>query len=232
MMKITTTTLAIAGAVALTAFAAGGSQAATGNLAPGGAVSPVSTTSVVFTNTLASETVSFTSPGSTYSGSLLSKVVNEGAANSLGGLTFVFQLTNNSSTPNNPNGSEDLLSRFSDQVFSGYQTSVFYDTSSGTFAPSSATRSAGLGASVFFNFLNGNGQASLPAGTTSDYLVIRTDATTFTNALAGVSDGTTVNVASYMPGTPEPTSVASFGLGGLGLLGLMVRARKARKTVA
>jgi hypothetical protein len=45
------------------------------------------------------------------------------------------------------------------------------------------------------------------------------------------TDGVTINGVSPSA-TPEPGTVASFGIGGIGLLGLMLRARKARKSVA
>ena len=44
--------------------------------------------------------------------------------------------------------------------------------------------------------------------------------------------GTVARSSAAPAAVPEPTTVASFGFGGFGLLGLMVRARKARKTVA
>lgn len=48
---------------------------------------------------------------------------------------------------------------------------------------------------------------------------------------AGAPGSITADV-NYVAAAPEPTTVASFGLGGFGLLGLMLRARNARRTVA
>ena len=46
------------------------------------------------------------------------------------------------------------------------------------------------------------------------------------------AQGSTATFDAQPAAVPEPTTVASFGFGGFGLLGLMVRARKARKTIA
>ncbi len=215
---------------ALTAVAAGASFAQ-GNLAPNSTIVPSATTlnGVLIT----SQTQAFVAPTiapnpPNYSGSLYSAVYREtAAANPLGGLTFVFQITNNA-------GSIEPLDRFTDQSFSGFQTSAFYDASSGTIAPSNAFRLGSVTPGFRLEATTGNsGIGALVGGTTSDLLVIRTDAPSYILSLAGVSDGNTVNPLSYQPASlpssvPEPASLVPFALGGLGLLGLI--ARKTRRT--
>jgi hypothetical protein len=217
-MNIRKSFVAIAATAGMVVYVAGATSAQ--NLAPGGTLSPVPTTTVSG-STVVTQTQNFTSLINTYSGSLVSSVINEGAGNSLGGLTFTFLLNNNASTPMNPNTTEDALTRITDSLFSGFQTSAFYVTGTGA-APTEADRSTGVGGTVGF-------MVSVPGGGSSDLLVVRTNATGYTAGVAGISDGTTVNVASYAPTTaavPEPGTYAAFLVGGLGVLGLMVGARK------
>ena len=191
-----------------------------GNLAPGVTiVPPLSTETGVL---LTQQTNTFTNPLNTYSGSLYSAVYQEAG----GTLDFIFQVQNNKA-------SVDNLSRIEGGIYSGYDVSAFYSTQAGGLGvgsqvPNSAfeTNSTGVG----FNFMSGLGSANLAPGTTSDVLIVRTNAKSYINSLEGVSDNTTVNVASYSPAAavPEPASVIPFALGGLGLLGLIVR--KTRRT--
>ena len=202
---------------ALTVVAAGASFA--GNLTPGTFVAPVPTTTetgVLITQ----QTNTFTSPLSTYSGSLYSAVYKEAG----GTLDFIFQVKNNSS-------STDTLARVEGGIFAGFDTSAYYSTAAGglglgTVSPTDAfeTNSTGVG----FDF--GAPVGTLLPGTTSDVLIVKTNATNYVSSLEGVSDNTTVNVNSYSPASavPEPASVIPFALGGLALLGLI--ARKTRRT--
>ena len=214
-------------ASAALAVAATGASFAQGNLTPGGTITPTATT--LGGALITSQTDAFTSALKTYSGSLYSAVYNEGAANSLGGLTFVYQLQNDAM-------SKDALDRIAGGDFSAYQSSAFYSTQAGglgagTNAPNFAFETLSGGAGFKFDTSsNGN----LFKGQTSDVLIVRTNANSFTDTLEGVSDNTTVNVASYTPATtsvvPEPATVVPFAFGALGLLALGLRARKTRRT--
>ena len=55
-----------------------------------------------------------------------------------------------------------------------------------------------------------------------------------TETATNQENGNTTNVVAPLApsSVPEPSTVASFGLGGFGLLGLMLRTRKARRTAA
>lgn len=64
---------------------------------------------------------------------------------------------------------------------------------------------------------------TVKAGTTTDWLIIRTNATVFTDSIVGVSDGFTNNYTVVSP-VPEPSSFI-FGLGILSTLGTRFRRR-------
>ncbi len=217
-IKITIASAAMAAAATGASFAQ--------NLLPNTTITPSATAlgGVLIT----SQTNPFVAPPnngnpSLYNGTMFSGVYNEGAANSLGGLTFVFQIANSAS-------STDPLDRVTDQSFTGFQTSAFYSTSSGTMVPTSAFRIGTASIGFRFETAANPGIGTLLPGATSDLLIIRTNAPSYTAGLAGISDGTTINTPSYAPASavPEPATLATFALGGLGLLGLI--ARKTRRT--
>lgn len=217
---------------AMTAVAAGASFAQ-GNLTTGSSITPTATTvsgsQVVFTS------AAFTAPR--YTGTEYSAIYQESlATNPLGGLTFVYQVSNDPT-------SLEYLDRLTPVGFTGFQTSVFYSTQAltnglgaGAVAPSTAVRLLPTGNSLAFRFEAPGGipgQGIVQNGQTTDVVVVRTNATNYMNSLEGISDGTTVNVPSYAPApggapVPEPASLVPFALGGLGLLGLI--ARKTRRT--
>lgn len=153
------------------------------------------------------------------SGTLVSSVFLFDAANPYGagtngGLTFTYQLSIASSSP-------DASSEMTVSSFSSFLTDVSYNTVGSDVNPSNFSRSSG-GDTVRFIFLSqpvGDGQSSA-------LLVVQTDAVAYHPTMAGIIDGLTVNVASLAPiAVPEPTSGALILLG-LGLVGLCLRRSK------
>lgn len=137
-----------------------------------------------------------------------------------GFLDFVYMVNASSANP-------DVLVRLSSFDFTGFVTDVGYtNTLNGTalggtpIAPTTADRNSN--STVGFNF-------ALPAGTSSDWLVIKTNANSF-GALPnniGLSNGGTTNLAGFSP-VPNPATV----WGGAGLFGLLLVGRLRRKQTA
>lgn len=93
------------------------------------------------------------------------------------------------------------------------------------FGPSVVARTSD-GSAVQFSWQKPNVALSLndqtvKAGTTTDWLIIRTNATVYSDSIVGVSDGFTNNFTVVSP-VPEPSSFI-FGLGILSTLGYRIR---------
>lgn len=149
--------------------------------------------------------------------------------NSNGTLDFYYQVTNTSSGSLN-----DTLGRLTGGSFTGFNTDVFYRTDgaslgngfvNGTNPPSSADRDAN-GQTVGFSFSEPANNLIAP-GQSSFVLVIRTNATMFSQGTTGVIDRTAGTVLTYQPASvPEPASMLLLGTG---IAGLAARLRKRRK---
>jgi hypothetical protein len=161
-----------------------------------------------------------------FSGTLFTEVIQGDSSNPLGGLTFVYRLTNNGIG----NGGASI-GRLTTQNWSGYQVDTSYNAADGV-APATIDRSP-LGDVVGFNFfpspidpLTG---FLLPGGA-STRLVVQTDAPAYVGILNVVINDGFVSVASLGPaGTPPPVTVpeggSAFALLGLSMSGLGVSLR-------
>lgn len=170
-----------------------------------------------------------------FSGVLDSWVLGGNTDNSLGGLSFVYRVTNSAT-------STDAIHRLAINGYSGVQLEAAYlqDGSAtptggivaGGLTPTLVDRGIAPGDNAGFSFLSGTISGltfdSLNPGEVSRYLVMYTNATTFyDNSIASVIDGSIANAATFAP-VPEPETYALM-LAGLGLMGFVGR-RRAKKS--
>jgi hypothetical protein len=168
----------------------------------------------------------FSSPAGTghFSGLLSTTVIKDDPSNpyaNIGdpdpthhGLTFVYQVSNDPT-------SATSLERMTDIDFSGFATDVSYVPAGGLVAPSRVDRSTGLGTTVGWDFDGAPvGLGKISPGSTTDLLVIQTNASQFLPTTANLIDGSIVTVSTFGPDItviePEPSSLALIVLGGLG----------------
>jgi hypothetical protein len=137
-------------------------------------------------------------------------------------LTFVLQVALTSGTSND--GASPVVERIANSGYgSGVQTDAGFNASSGQVQPSSANRPTG-GNLVAFNFLP-PGQ-SVQLGQSTNYLIVNTDATSFTNSTITIQNSVAANVAGFGPtAVPEPGSLALLATAGLGVLLALLRRR-------
>lgn len=133
-------------------------------------------------------------------------------------LDFYYQFSNNS-------GSQNAIARMTAASFEGFLTDVYQTATGfdlfqpGTNPADTADRSSN-GRVVGFNFIPGT-QNALDPGETSYIMVVRTDATQYTQGSMGIIDGSGATALAFAP-IPEPETYALM-LAGLGLLGFARR---------
>jgi len=202
------TSLLVAGALAA-------AQAALANSTPiadGQTVNPLGNTTVSGGTLLGNETTTLvkTSTGTKFpAGTIHSWVYSGDANNTLGGLTFVYQL-------NIASGSSTFADSFADSGdFEGFLTSVGIDSASGSVTPASANRDTGIITWVL-------SPTHVTAGTSSVLLIVQTDAKKFQNDAFNVHDGGTSSSDAYVPlAVPDGgLTVALLGGGLMALAGL------------
>ena len=141
-----------------------------------------------------------------YSGVLTSTVVDD-PGNPLGGLTFVYELSNDFV-------SSDAIHRLTINGYAGLSVDASYQSPTLGLLPTLVTRS--LAGTIGFNFIpTPVGLGELGAGLTTAKLVVETDAPTYVLSFASVIDGTVTSVASFAPAPliPEPSTILLFGVG-------------------
>lgn len=162
-------------------------------------------------NPVGGTTITQAQPFSTgsYTGTLVSSVITGDTTNTLGGLTFTYQLINDPTSAN-------AITRLTVNGFTGYSTDMSYKLGTGGVSPIYNDRDAtgGVVAWQFYGAPVGLGVVSF--GTTSDLLVVQTSATVFHNVIANISNGAVSPVNAYGPAfsiTPEPATLGAL-LGG------------------
>lgn len=152
-----------------------------------------------------------------YTGLLSSTVISGDTSNAYGGLTFVYQISNDG-------GSANAITRLTVNGFTAYATDMSFKLGTGTTAPSINDRDLSGGVAGFHFIGQPLGLGVLAAGTSSEWLVVQTNATGYINRIANVSNGAVSAVNAIGPSgaiTPEPTTLAA-------LAGLSLVARRRR----
>jgi hypothetical protein len=187
-----------------------GSNAKAVIITPGQSLSTTGVTSVGGALLLDTGNVPFAGVNSlsqvVFTGTLDSKVYLD-----TGGLDFVYQFSNDAN-------SQDPILHLAAASFSGFATDADYIPGTGaSFAPTVSRDAAHGGDTIDFNF--GLSEAVLQ-GTTSDTLVIKTNATSFTFGNVSLQDGGNVSILAPAPiAVPEPATIAitGFALCALGM---------------
>ena len=158
---------------------------------------------------LATQTSPFVS--TTYTGELVSTVIQGDTSNALGGLTFTYELRNLT-------GSHSI-NRLSINGFDGFTTDVSASSPipAGRVNPAYADREAS-GSSIGFSWVAAPiGVGAVAPGQSSSTLVIQTNSPVFVPTSAFVLDGFPAGMLAFAP-VPEPSTIVLTGSG----LALMV----------
>jgi hypothetical protein len=148
--------------------------------------------------------------GAAFNATLVSIVIQGDPSNPLGGLTFVYQVTNDAK-------SIDAIGRATFTGYDAWLTDMSYQNPAAGLAPLLMDRSA-LGDAVGFSFIGPPlGPNVLPPGATSRPLVVQTNAPAWTIATGNVIDGSVATGPAYAP-LPEPSVISLLLIGSLGWL--------------
>jgi PEP-CTERM motif len=174
-------------------------------LAPGSSLTLTSEAEPMGGTAIATLSTPFVAP--TFSGTLVTTVWSGDTSNPFGGLTFTYQLSNNSISP-------DPMDRFTLSSYAGYSTDVSYFGAG--IVPNSVVRNP-AGNQISYNF-TGPFEGTLIQGASSALLIIQTDAAGYQDSVAGIINSSSVNAATFAPVTiPEPATAALFLVGALAL---------------
>jgi hypothetical protein len=147
---------------------------------------------------------------SLYGGTLSSEVISGDTTNPLGGLTFVYTLSNFGS-------SASSLSRLTLNGFVGVQTDTSWFVGSPRIIPAAVDRTSSPDV-LGWSWLSFGGNQLIAPGATSSQLIVQTNATTFNPNIASLIDGLVTQSGILAP-IPTPGAAALLGLGGLVLAG-------------
>ena len=167
---------------------------------PGGTLSPVAAEAAPGGAVIASAVVPFVSPGN-FSGSVLTQVLAGDPTNALGGLTFVYTVSNDGVA------GLDATGRVTVESYTGFLTDVSYTAPGVGVAPALANRSvSGAGQVVGFNFFALAADPStglLGPGLSSRQLVVQTNAPAFTTGTMFLINGGVTSAPVFAP-IPTP----------------------------
>jgi MYXO-CTERM domain-containing protein len=155
---------------------------------------------------VASRTSPFAS--GTYTGNLVVQVFQNDTNNTLGGLTFVYTLTNDPSPVN------DAINRLTITGWQGWLIDASYVTAAVGTVPFDIDRSNN-GNVVGVDFQQNSNTVPLFPGNTGRPIVLRTNAPAVRDVIANVIDGSVTSVTTIGPNIPTPGAAALLGLGGL-----------------
>jgi hypothetical protein len=187
-------------------------------LLPGGTATPDAIAFTGFETILAYTSVPAT--GITWTGVVFAAVIDEGLANPLGGLTFIYQVANDGTSTTDLARSTEFTF---DEIFLGGLIDVHYAINGSALAgftdgdageiPLGSDWASGV---VGFDFTVAGGSIppqKLQPGQTSSVFLIRTSAPDWTAGFTSVINGGTDDVPTFQPAAgvvPEPASLLLF----------------------
>ena len=193
----------LAGVAGLLAFAGVASGAP---VAPGMVIPTPGEPEPILGATLIDVTHPFVSVPAGFTGTLRTRVIAGDTTNILGGLTFVYEITNNA-------GSTHNINRLTVPGFGAFLTDGSYSTlGPGTipFLVDRSTEGGPFGNVFGYTFLG----SPIPAGGISRMLVVQTNSPVFNPTIASVINGSTANVESWAPiAIPAPGALALLASG-------------------
>lgn len=146
----------------------------------------------------------------TYTGSLNVQVYQNDANNTLGGLTFLYTLTND------PSPTNDAINRLTITGFNGFAVDASYVITSLGTVPFDIDRSSN-GNVIGVDFQQNGSTIPLNPGATGRVIALRTSAPAVRDVIANVIDGSVTSVTTIGPAVPTPGAAALLGLGGLAM---------------